>query len=89
MQMPFWIIAVLAALVMASGAADAKTSKAPSNAAIECFKQYGGHYDTATKKWRFETREGQMGSWEQAVNGCIAQKTGRRGNYVHSYPAYR
>jgi hypothetical protein len=79
----------IAALAAMASCLLSTAAPAASNAKAECFKQYGAHYDASTKKWRFQTREGQMGSWVEAVNACIAQKTGRRGNYVKTQRALR
>ncbi len=79
----------VAICTMATCAVSSAATAARSNAKAECFKQYGAHYDASTRKWRFWTREGQMGSWVDAVNNCIAQKTGRKGNYVKTQRALR
>jgi len=87
MKIGLRIVTAVVALVVVSAPASAKSRKSsPQSSAVgECFKQYGGHYHRKTKRWHFQTREGQMGSWMDAVNNCVAQKTGRSGNYVKTY----
>ena len=84
-------IAALALFGTAASAQDAKkdakkgASKTRSSFAaiqIECFKQNGGWYDEATKRWVIQVPYYHMGGKADAVNSCIAQRTGKAGAYV-------
>lgn len=62
------------------GAANSKSSFAAIQ--IECLKQNGGWYDEATKKWMISAPYYHIGGKADAVNSCIAQRTGRAGQYL-------
>ena len=88
-------IAAVAALAFCSTAALAqdgnkaarKSRSSFATIQIECFKQNGGWYDEATKKWVIRVPYYHMGGKADAVNNCIAQRTGKTGQYVseHTY----
>ena len=90
-------IAALALCGTAASAQDAKkdakkgAAKTRSSFAaiqIECFKQNGGWYDEATKRWTIQVPYYHMGGKSDAINACIAQRTGKSGNFV-SEQTYR
>lgn len=49
---------------------------------IECWKQNGGWYDEANKRWTIQVPYYHMGGKSDAINACIAARTGKSGNYV-------
>jgi hypothetical protein len=71
-------LASMALLVVSIPAeAGKKGARSPANSAqIECFKQWGASYDSATKRWTmYATERDAMGRLD-AVRDCIARKTG-------------
>jgi hypothetical protein len=57
----------------------AQKKSATSLAAIqlECFKSQGGYYDANLKKYVMHGTENDMQSKTDAVNKCVAEKTGK------------
>jgi len=81
----FWLTAMAAlALCLAAGTAEAapkgrgKSAERSSLAAIrlECFKQYGAWWDAEEKKWVMRGTIYNLPGKVDAVNDCIAQRTG-------------
>jgi hypothetical protein len=80
--------AIAAALAFCGTVASADTKKGAAKSSfaaiqIECFKQNGGWYDEATKRWVIQAPYYHMGGKSDAINSCIAQRTGKAGQYVH------
>jgi len=80
-------VAILAQCSTAASAQNAKKGATKSKSSfaaiqIECFKQNGGWYDEATKKWTIRVPYYHIGGKSDAVNSCIAQRTGKPGQYV-------
>lgn len=88
-------VAAAAALALGGTAASAQDGKKSAGKKssfreirIECWKQNGGWYDEATKRWTINVPYYHMGGKSDAINSCIAQRTGKSGNYV-SEQSYR
>jgi hypothetical protein len=69
----------LFAVTCAAAPAFAQKKSSGSLAAIqlECFKAQGGYYDAAKKRWWMEGSDSEMLSRGDAVNKCVAEKTGK------------
>ena len=72
------IIAAVALLAFAAAAAKSGPRSSLSAIQLECFKQQGAFYDAETKRWKITGPEYTMLSRTEAVNNCVAQKTGKR-----------
>jgi len=79
-----WCCAAAAALVLfgAMVPADAAKKRAAKSGLtavqLECFKQYGAWYDAASKQWKIEVPYYHVGSKMDAIENCVAQRTGKR-----------
>jgi len=74
--------AVALAVCIAATPADAakksaKSGSSTKTAVIECMKQYGAWYDAATKRWTMQGPYYHMASRADAVDRCVAQRTGQ------------
>ena len=76
----------LAALWAAVGSAHAqkgtKGAEQTSSAYIECFKQHGATYDSASKKWTLNTTELHSMNLLDSVRDCISRRTGMPRNAI-------
>jgi hypothetical protein len=80
MKNMFYAAAALAVCIAATPADAAKKAKGGSStkaATIECMKQYGAWYDAATKRWTMQGPYYHMASRADAVDRCVAQRTGQ------------
>ena len=55
----------------------AKTGSSPASVRLECMKQYGAWYDAATKRWVMRAPYYVMAGRADAVDRCVAQRTGK------------
>jgi hypothetical protein len=72
--------AAVAAIVLASAApvlAQKKSSSSLAAIQIECFKGQGAYLDPGTKRYIMYGTEMDMHSRTDAVNRCVAEKTGK------------
>jgi hypothetical protein len=56
---------------------NAKGGSSAKSATIECMKQYGAWYDATTKRWTMQGPYYHMASRADAVDRCVAQRTGQ------------
>ncbi len=72
-------IAAIAILTFATPASAQKKSNGSSLAAIqlECFKAQGAYLDPATKRYVMQGTELDLPGKTDAVNKCVAEKTGK------------
>ena len=73
------VLASFAVFCLAAPAVAQKKSAGGSVRAIqlECFKAQGAHYDASTKRWVMQGTSLNMVSRTDAVNRCVAEKTGK------------
>ena len=77
-----WMLcaAALAAVVLAGASpalAQKKSSSSLAAIQLECFKSQGAYLDPATKRYIMHGTEMDMQSRTDAVNRCVAEKTGK------------
>jgi len=70
------------ALCVAPAPADAAKKRVATSGLsavqLECFKQYGAWYDATSKRWKIEVPYYHVGSKMDAIENCVAQRTGKR-----------
>lgn len=68
---------VCAAAAPADAAKKGKGGSSSKAAVIECMKQQGAWYDAATKRWTMQGPYHYMASRADAVDSCVAKRTGQ------------
>ena len=74
--------ATFAAVVLAGAAPALAQKNSPGGSSLaaiqlECFKSHGAYLDPATKRYIMHGTEMDMQSRTDAVNRCVAEKTGK------------
>jgi hypothetical protein len=68
---------ILCATPVEAAKKNAKGGSSHKAAVIECMKQYGAWYDAANKRWTMQGPYYHMASRADAVDRCVAERTGQ------------